>query len=648
MPHKEVLAGPGKKVVMLGNVALARGALEYGISYASAYPGTPSTEITEALSYAMKKLGGPHVEWSANEKVALESALGAALAGVPALASMKHVGVNVAADPLFSSAYMGVNGALVIVSADDPNMWSSQNEQDNRYYGLHAYIPVVEPAGAQEAKNAIIEAFRISEKFKHPVILRTTTRTSHTRVPVYTGPIDPEKLKRKGFFEKNPKRYTLVPAHARRLREQLVDKWWKIRDYFTVSDLNSVSGPEDADTLIIGVGIGYRYALELIKRHGLYGKTRIVKLQTPVPLPEKLLLSESEARDKILVVEEGEPVVETLLKAVLQESGLNVRVHGKSNGLIPLTGELTLAKLENAIVKLFNVKPVIAYEERPRPDINLPPRPPSLCPGCPYRSVFYALRKAAGRARVKPIYSGDIGCYSLGVNPPFEMQDTIVEMGGSVGLANGLAKVQDNLVVAIIGDSTFFHAGLPGIANALYNGTPFLLVVLDNRTTAMTGHQPHPGVGVKADGTPGLEISIPRVLRGLGIEYVKVVDSFNVKEAEEEFLSAINYVRNQRKPAAIVARGACILVALANARRNGVKHPVYTVDLDKCTGCGLCYRAFNCPAIYPGMDGKARINPLLCTGCGECAQICPFGAFKIVGPYDAEWFSLMRKAKPIA
>ena len=643
---KEVLAPPGSRVIMLGNVAIARGALEYGVAYASAYPGTPSTEITEALGYASRILGAPYVEWSSNEKVALEGAIGAALAGVPAMASMKHVGVNVAADPLFSVGYMGVPAPLVVVSADDPGMWSSQNEQDNRIYGVHAYIPVVEPAGAQEAKNAVIEAFRLSEKWGHPVILRSTTRIGHTRVPVETGEINRDGIKRKGKFRRDPERYTLVPAHARRLREELVGKWERIREDLASHPLNWVEGPEDAKLLVVGAGLGYRYAKEALARLGLEDKARILKIGTPVPLPRRLVVEEASRAEKIFVVEEGDPVVEGQIKETLYDEKIIVDIYGKDRGPLRRTGELTLDDVTAGIARVAG----IPYEppEPPRPRISLPPRPPVLCAGCPYRAVFYALRRAVGKARVRPIYNGDIGCYSLGVNPPFQMQDTIVEMGGSIGLANGMSHVVEGQVpIAIIGDSTFFHAGLPGLANAVYNRAPMLVVVLDNRTTAMTGHQPHPGIGVTARGEPGYSVDIVDAARGLGVEYVKVVDAFNIKEGEEEFYKALEYVKRERKPALVVARGACILLAIANARRKGVKYTVYTVDLDKCTACGLCYKAFNCPAIYPGDDGKARIDPLLCTGCGECAQICPFDAFHPVEEPPEEWLRIMRTAKPL-
>lgn len=645
MAHKEILAEPGRRVLMLGNVALARGALEYGVGFASAYPGTPSTEIIESLSYAARKLKAPYVEWSTNEKVALEAAYGAALAGVPALAAMKHVGVNVAADPLFSSAYTGVRGPLVVVSADDPGMHSSQNEQDNRWYDVHAYIPVVEPAGAQEAKEAMIAAFKLSEEFHHPVIVRTSTRVGHTRVPILTGEIPLDKLKARGVFKKEIEKTTLIPAHARRLRVELLEKWERMTGAISNHPLNSAEGPIDSKILVVGVGLGYRFAREALSMLGVKDKVRLLKLSISVPLPRDLLIREAQGKEKIFFVEEGEPVVETLSKSLFFDEGIMVKVAGKGDGSISRIGELTLEKILPGMARFLEVN--YTLPEPPRVGLEPPPRPPALCPGCPYRAVFYALRRALGKARVRPIYNGDIGCYSLGVLPPFQMQDTIVEMGGSIGLANGMSHVvEGQLPVAIIGDSTFFHSGMPGLANAVYNKAPMLIVLLDNRTTAMTGHQPHPGVGVTAMGGETIELDPVKVARAMGIEYATVTDAFDIKGQEDVFADAIEYVKREGKPALIVARGACILLAIANARREQVKYPTYYVEEEACAACGLCYRAFNCPAISPVEDGKATVDPLLCTGCGECAQICPYDAFKPEEEPSMEWKKIMRTAKP--
>jgi indolepyruvate ferredoxin oxidoreductase alpha subunit len=650
LPHSEVLAPPGRRILMLGNVAIARGFLEAGIQFAAAYPGTPSTEIVEALSTAARKLGGkPYVEWSTNEKVAVEAALGAAIAGAKAMAAMKHVGLNVAADPLFSSAYLGVEGALVIVSADDPWMHSSQNEQDNRWYGLHAYVPVIEPTGAQDAKEAAKLALEYSSKYKKPFILRTTTRIAHTRVPVETGEIPVDKLEPKGAFKKDPSRWTLIPQYARRKKIELLDFWDRMKGELAEFPLNSVEF--GGSVAVVGAGLGYRYAREAVKILDAEREVTLFKLATTVPLPDPIVRKVLE-HDAVLVVEEGDPVVEFQLKARAYELGAKPKIFGKAgdNPLLRRYGELSLDIVVDALAKVLN-KPIPEgfRSEPPKPTLEIPPRPPVLCPGCPHRSLFYALRRAVNRLRLKPIYSGDIGCYSLGVLPPFEMQDTIIEMGGSIGAANGFAhtvKDERTITIAIIGDSTFYHAGVPPLINAVYNGAPMLVVVLDNRTTAMTGHQPHPGTGVSALGPAAKEIPIEDVARGVGVEKVLVADAFDVKDAEAKLIEALKYVIENKKPAVVVSRGACILLALAVARRAGIKPPVYRVNEEKCTACGICYTAFNCPAIMRREDGKAMVDPALCTGCGVCAQICPFKAFEPVEEPNPEWLKIMRTARP--
>ncbi|ABM81440.1 indolepyruvate ferredoxin oxidoreductase subunit alpha [Hyperthermus butylicus] len=650
MAYEEVLAPAGSKVLMLGNAAIARGFLEAGVQFAAAYPGTPSTEIVEALSAAARMLGGkPYVEWSVNEKVALEAALGAAISGARAITAMKHVGLNVAADPFFSSAYIGVRGAFVVVSADDPWMHSSQNEQDNRWYGLHAYIPVVEPTGPQDAKEAAKLALKYSEKYRRPFLLRTTTRIAHTRIPVETDEIPVNELEPQGVFEKNPAKWTLVPQHARRMRIELLDFWDRVRRELADFPLNSVE--YGGAIAVVGAGLGYRYAREAVKLLGLESEVTLFKLATTVPLPEPIADKILE-HETIIVVEEGDPVVEIQLKTTAQERGAKARILGKhgKDTLLRRYGELTLDMVADALAKVTDREPPAWAVEKPEPPrTKIPPRPPVLCPGCPHRSLFYALRRAVNKLRIKPVYSGDIGCYSLGVLPPFEMQDTIICMGASIGAANGMVHVlkdPNSVLIAIIGDSTFYHAGIPPLINAVYNNAPMLVVVLDNRTTAMTGHQPHPGVGISALGTPATEIPIEEVARGVGVEKILVADAFNIRDAEQKLVEALKYVIEKRKPAVVVSRGACILLALSVARRAKVKPPVYYVDEEKCTACGICYTAFNCPAIRRRPDGKAMVDPALCTGCGVCAQVCPFGAFKPSQPPSEEWLKIMRTAKP--
>lgn len=630
---KPILENEGKTVLLMGNEAIARGAIEGGIGFASAYPGTPSTEIVETLAAVAKDVGF-YVEWSTNEKVAFEAAYGAAMSGVRSLTAMKHVGVNVAADPLMSSAYTGVKGGFIIVSADDPGMWSSQNEQDNRYYGLHAFIPVFEAYNPDEAKETVRMLFEFSERFEHPVIFRSTTRLSHSRGPVRLGKIPQRKTK--GFFEKKPDRWTLIPEYSRKLRRKLVEKWEQIREELNKWPFNKFFDKGSKHT-IIASGIAFGYVIDALEELNVVDKVNILKIATPVPLPHRMVLNVLEKSEKILIVEELEPIVESEMKKLAFEKGIDAEIYGKD--LVPQVSELNLDRVMRAIASFLDIeyKPVKPVTKI---DINIPPRPPTFCPGCPHRATFYVLKKAANRLGLKPIYSGDIGCYSLGVLPPFEEQDIIVEMGGSIGVANGLAHTVDQPLVAIIGDSTFFHAGLPGLINAVYNNAPMLVLVLDNRVTAMTGHQPHPGTGIRATGEKTIKMNLEKIARAIGIEYTKTVDPYNVDEATKILENALKYVVKEKRPALVVMKRACSLLVYREALRKGIENPYYKVLENKCTACGVCYDFFGCPAIIPKSDGKAYIDPTLCTGCGVCAKVCPFNAIVIERTPSDEWDKL--------
>ena len=631
-----ILGNEGSEVLLLGNEAIARGVIEAGIGFASAYPGTPSTEIVETLAGVAKKLG-IYVEWSANEKVALEAAYAVSLSGIRALAAMKHVGLNVAADAFMSIAYTGVRSGLLVVSAEDPSMWSSQNEQDNRYYGLLAKVPVFEPYTPQEAKDMALYAFDFSEKFEHPVLMTPTTRVSHTRGPVKLG-----KLRnpiRKGFFKRDIERFTLIPAHARVRRKILVEKWERVTDAVSEVPFNRIEG--DGRTLIVASGISYAYVKEVLNLMELKD-VRLLKLGTPVPLPRSLTIKALNGVERVLVVEELEPVVEMQLKALVNEEGFNVKIHGKD--YVGYESEMTLERAYSAISEFLGLgketpwkSSKASLEEVP----ELPPRPPAMCPGCPHRATFYVLRRAVNSLRLKPVYSGDIGCYALGVMPPFQQQDIILEMGGSVGTANGFGQVLEGQIpIAVIGDSTFFHAGLPALVNAVYNRSPILVLVMDNRVTAMTGEQPDPGTGLNAVGELAPAIKIEEVAKGIGVEKVVVFDPYNTREAFKTLREALEYIVKERKPAVAVAKRACALLIDRMARRRGIRTPKYQVKLDACTACGVCYNAFTCPAIAVRDDGKAYILEDLCTGCGVCAQICPFNAIVKVEEGDKEWEDL--------
>lgn len=630
------------KAVLLGNEAIAYGAVEAGLGFASGYPGTPSTEIIETLFRLSKKYGF-YVEWSVNEKVALEAAYGAAISGVKSLVAMKHVGLNVALDPFTSCAYTGVEAPLVVVSADDPSMWSSQNEQDNRMLALRSFVPVLEAGSIHELKDVTKHAFQVSERFKHPVMLRTTTRLSHARAVFEIK--EPAENIRYGKVIKDPKRYTLLPANARVDRVDMLNRWREIEGYFNEAPFNKVEG--EGKALIITSGVAYSYvkdALSLLKLKD--SEYKILKLVGMVPIPRRLILRSLEEAERALVVEELEPLLETHVKALAYDHGFSIKIVGKD--LIPQVGELTLERALRALSTFFKVRYPFSTI-RANPEHDLPPRPPILCPGCPHRGSFYALKVAVAKSRVKAFYSGDIGCYTLGFYPPFNVQDTCIEMGGSIGLACGLAHTLrgDEIPIAIIGDSTFFHAGLPPLLNAVYNKARMLVLVLDNKVVAMTGGQPTPGTGYYGSGEEAPTIPIDEVCKGLGIEYIVKYDPFDITGAIRILVEALNYVKDSNKPCVVVGERACTLIVNSIARRMGVEIPLYGIDLSLCKACGICYNAFSCPAIAQLEDKRAYIDANTCAGCGECVHVCPYGAIVNVKPWTKEYQKLYEQLRRI-
>lgn len=597
---------PGERMFMLGNEAIARGAIEAGVQVVAAYPGTPSSEITETLAGVAKQLG-IYVEWSTNEKVAFEVALAASICGVRAMAAMKHVGVNVAHDPIMTASYIGANGGLVLLVADDPWMWSSQNEQDTRYVAEQAYLPVLEPSSAQEAKDMIVDAFRLSEEFKHMFLVRSVTRIGHARGDVVLGEISKEK--RQGHFEKNPSLLIYTPPGARRNRALMIERFERIRKAVNSLTYNQLEPAQGAKLGVIACGLSYGYALEAIRWLGLDGKVSVLKIGTPHPLPGELVKRLLTSVDEVLVVEELEPFVENHVKVIAQEANIPVKIHGKD--LVPLIGELSTGKVAQAIAKLTNAKLPFSFDEidklsRETAPLS-PPRPPILCPGCPHRASYYGVKIAAKRVardygkEIEPIYAGDIGCYALAATPPLEMPDTLVCMGGSFGLANGLAHVVDVPIVAILGDSTFFHSGIPPLINAVYNKARITMVVLDNSVTSMTGFQPHPGTGYTATGDETVKLKSEDIARACGVKFIKVVDSFDVKKAIDTVEKAIRF----NGPSLVVLRGLCTQISQKDKRRQGEKIVPYQVDQEKCIKCQV---------------GVATKNKML-----PCAAVCPAG-----------------------
>jgi len=622
LPNSRVLLRDelGKRVLLLGNEAIARGILEAGIGVVTTYPGTPASEIGDSISEIANE-AGLYMEYSINEMVATEVAAGAANCGVRALTAMKHVGINVASDLIMTLAYAGVRGGCVIVTADDPECYSSQNEQDNRFFALFSSLPCLEPSNPQEAKDMTISAVEISEKLELPVLLRTTTRVSHTRGPVVYGKLTKPQLK--GRFIKDVKRLVMVPANSRPKHDVFLKKVEEAKETSEKSPYNKVVREGKGRKIgVISSSSAYNYAVEAIDLMGL--DASILKLGMTYPLPEKMIGRFLKRHKKIIVIEELEPYLEIQVKAIAKDSAPNIEIYGKmEKPYFAKAGELSTRAALVGIATILGTKLRIAFEkiDAEYADVakELPSRPPILCAGCPHRASFYLIKKVAGD---KAIYPTDIGCYALGIAPPLNVGDIMICMGASIGAAQGISKATSADTVAIIGDSTFFHAGIPGLINAVYNNHKVVLAVLDNLTTAMTGHQPHPGTGVTGMQVPSERIAIEKVAEGCGVRYVKVVDPFKIKDAEVILREALQH----QGPSVIVFRAPCVLMAIREKRRKGAEPLIFRI-IDKCTNCMACVKLLGCPAIIVENE-KVGINEALCTACGLCASVCPYQAIK--------------------
>ena len=583
-----------KKKLMSGNEAIARGAFEAGVHFAAAYPGTPSTEILENVATY------PEVDaqWSSNEKVALEVAIGASLAGSRVLVAMKHVGVNVAADPLMTFAYTGVNGGLVFVVADDPGMHSSQNEQDSRHYARLAKVPMLEPSDSQEAKDMVKVALEMSEEFDTPVMLKSSTRISHAQTLVSLGertevPIRP--------YEKDMRKYVMIPANAR-LRHVVVEERMDfLRKYAEQSPLNRIEW-RDKKVGVICAGVCYQYVREALP------EASVLKLGICYPLPTRLIEEFAAGVDELYVVEELDPFMEEQIRAM--------GFPAKGKELFPLVGEIFPNLIAEKILGKPHTLPldVQGYCEEPTPM-----RPPVLCPGCTHRSVFYLLKK------LKMVVSGDIGCYTLGSLQPLDAMDTCICMGASVSAALGMEKGNPALkgkIVAVIGDSTFFHSGITGLADVVYNRGTTLTMILDNRITAMTGHQHHPGTGSTLKGDPTVALDIGTICKAMGVKRVREADPFDLVELEQ----AIREEAAVDEPSVLIVRRACTLLD------KGPKD-TYEIDQDKCITCGLCMK-LGCPAIVRNGD-VISMDASICVGCAVCVQVCKTDAIAKAGGDNA-------------
>lgn len=589
------------KELLSGNEAIARGAYEYGVRLASAYPGTPSTEILEYIGarYPEIKAG-----WAPNEKVALEVVAGASYGGVRALAAMKHVGLNVAADPFMTLSYTGVNGGLVLVVCDDPEMHSSQNEQDTRNYAKFGKVPCLEPSDSQEAKDMIGEALNISEKFDTPVIFRSTTRVSHSMSLVETG------VRSEGSIEiglkKDPLKYVMLPAMARRKHPIVEQRMKDLAESAETFAYNIIT--EGSKSLgIIASGIAYQYAREALP------EASFLKLGMAWPLPEKLIRKFSSMVDRLVVIEELDPFYEEAIRL------MGIAVEGKK--LTGMCGELSVEKIEIAL------KGKSSSESIGTIDVELPMRPPNMCPGCPHRATFTALKKH------KLYVAGDIGCYTLGALPPLGMLDNCLCMGAGIGIAAGLARSLGDLAkgkaVAVIGDSTFFHSGMTPLLELSYNGGATTVVIVDNRTTAMTGAQHHPGTGFTLREDPTISADMEKLCESFGFKKVRIVNPYKVKELEKVLAEELN----TDEPSVIITRAPCALLKTGRI----LPDKPFAINEESCTGCKSCINT-GCPALEYVKEekvvkgkkrkGYSKINPALCVGCRTCVEVCKFNAIE--------------------
>lgn len=585
------------KKLLTGNEAIARGAYEAGCLVACAYPGTPSTEILENVS-TYKEI---YSEWSTNEKVALEVASGASIAGARAMVTMKHVGLNVAADPLFTMAYEGVNGGLVVVTADEPGMHSSQNEQDNRLYAPHAKVAMLEPSDSQECKDFMKYAFEISETFDTPVLLRVTTRVCHSKGLVELGERQEVGVKE---YVKDIKKYIMVPANSKVKHMEIeTERLPRLRQYSNNTPLNRIEWG-DKKIGIITSGISYLHAKEVFGDNASY-----LKIGFTYPLPEEMIVKFAKAVDKVYVIEENEPYIENTVKA------LGIECIGKD--FIPICWELSPDIIRKALVKEEK-------RETYHADVQVPSRPPALCAGCPHRGIFYAVSKLKD-----VVVTSDIGCYTLGMAPPLNVGDTVICMGAGISAGLGFEKAfkiagRDKKVFGFVGDSTFFHSGMTGLVNAVYNKTNMVMVILDNRITAMTGHQENPGTGKTLMGEATQIVDIESIVKAVGIkdENIRVVDPYNLEQTN----AAVKDAYEATEPFVIITKQPCALIKEVQRRR---KDMYCEVNQEKCRKCKTCLK-IGCPAISV-KDNVVSIDKSLCNGCTICKQVCPFDAIERVG-----------------
>lgn len=606
MSNPEVLEREGRRVVLLGNEAIARGALEAGIGLSACYPGTPSSEVGITLSGVAKKAGF-YFEWSTNEKVAFETCAGASYSGIRTITAMKHFGFNVASDSVFPVVFTGVKGGLVLMVADDPLGHSSaQSEQDSRFYARMGKIPELEPSNAQEAKDFTKLAFEISEKYEIPVILRTTTLVSHAAGSVKLGKLT--KPKTRGKFVKDYERFYSIRPNLQKMHTNLIKKLDRIEKEY--GKLNTIEG--EGDIGIITSGVSYQYVKELGNLRGV----KIGKLNLTHPISKSFVAGFIKNLKKVIIAEELEPVVEDFVRGIAKDVNPKVEIYGKN--ILPRVGEYTPDIILEKLAPILRIKrPDFSKDDAKLKKIKLPVRKPVFCPGCPHRSTFYAVKKVMGE---NTVWAGDIGCYVLGIFEPYKMQDFVISMGSSLGITHGIKKVSDQKVVVFIGDSTFFHAGMAGLVNMKTHGTKPIIMILDNGVTAMTGHQPHPGSDFTETGDQRIPMKIEDIVRSFGIKDIKIVNAFS----QDELQAAIREFSKKDELSVIISRGLCMLFKKRIVRRKGGQFVTFDVVPGKSHRVSKLVEEFACPAIIKRGD-EVYIKEDLCWGCGVCSQLVDAG-----------------------
>ncbi len=593
--------------LLMGNQAMAIGAIVAGVEVVTGYPGTPSTEVLETI--AKENVEDLYVEWSINEKAALEVAAGASMAGKRSLVTMKQVGLNASSDPLMCLAYVGVSGGMVILVADDPGPISSQTEQDTRHFAQYSKLPIFDPTSVEEAYEMMVDCFELSEKYETPVIIRPTTRICHAYASIE---VSDNRVVHKSEGFKKDSRWVIFPKLSYNAHLNIEKRNPIIADEFSEYRLNTLEGRGKLGIVSGGVSFSYtKEALNLL--NASEDDYTLFKVATPHPFPEKLALEFLNSVEDVIVVEELDPVIERQLTYICGKHHISHDIKGKLTGHVQQAGENTVESVSKLLSKYLDIDYPEPETYNDKPD--LPVRPPVLCAGCPHRASFYAVKQAM-RGK-KAVFTGDIGCYTLGNAQPLDMVDTCLCMGAGVTNTQGIHIAEpDTTNFAFIGDSTFFHSGITGIINAVYNQTNMVLVVLDNSTTAMTGHQPHPGTGKTMMGDISSKISIPGILKAIGLDHVAVVDPLDLDAAKEATKHAAEVAKDG--VSAIVFESPCIFVTTPGT--------LQTVYEEECTSCGKCIRDIGCPSITKASDGKAVIDPTSCYGCELCTQICPFDA----------------------